>query len=455
MPSARSEPALVEGPADDRAGSSRRPGALAQVVERGDPAGRDDVAAPEPDEPLVEAEVRAAEEAVAVDRGHLERRDAGVGQRGDRLGRRRRRRRRAPSRGRRRGRRARRSRRRSGRRRASPTSRPTSAGSRRAAVPTTTRAAPDARTARRRPRRSAARRRPRRAARSPTAATIARIDVAAGPAVPIRAPSRSTTWSQRAPASANPRATAAGSSAVRRLPGEVALPQADHATAAQVDRRQDLEAACRPSWHHASVLARYYATHDAARSGDGDMADDWRTPDVEALFEAILRLDDARRDRALLPRPLHAHRAPRHGPALGRRPAARRRPALRRDLPADRREHRDDHPDRVVAQPRRGRLPGDARQARRRIARRHDAPTPSRASDEAPPPPRDPEQGSPRRADAPPAPRRRPGLRGARPEPRRRASRTTTSTSCSSAPTTSSSSSATASPTSASPASTC
>ena len=50
------------------------------------------------------------------------------------------------------------------------------------------------------------------------------------------------------------------------------------------------------------------------------MAEDWRTPDVEALFEAVLRLE-TRRGRAVLPRPLHAQRAPRHGPALGGRPA--------------------------------------------------------------------------------------------------------------------------------------
>ena len=55
------------------------------------------------------------------------------------------------------------------------------------------------------------------------------------------------------------------------------------------------------------------------------MADDWKTDDVEALFDAILQPRDARRDRALLPRPVHAQRAARHGPALGRRPAARRR----------------------------------------------------------------------------------------------------------------------------------
>ena len=130
-------------------------------------------------------------------------------------------------------------------------------------------------------------------------------------------------------------------------------------------------------------------------------------------------------------------------------------PPLRRDLADDRRQHGDDHPDRLVAEPRRRRLPRDARQARRRVARRDDAPTPSPAIDEPSPAPRDPQQGPAGRADPAAAPRCRPRLRGARPQPRRAASRTTTSTSCSSGPTTSSSSSATASPTSASPASTC
>ena len=120
--------------------------------------------------------------------------------------------------------------------------------------------------------------------------------------------------------------------------------------------------------HHASVLARYYANTRRARRRTATMADDWRTPDAEALFEAILRLEDARRGRALLSRPLHAQRAARHGPALGRRPPARQRPALRRDLARDRRQHGHHHPHRLVAEPRRGRLPGDARHSSARQA---------------------------------------------------------------------------------------
>ena len=148
------------------------------------------------------------------------------------------------------------------------------------------------------------------------------------------------------------------------------------------------------------------------------MADDWRTPDAEALFEAILQPRDPRRDRALLPRPVHAQRAARHGPALGGRPAARQRPALRRDLARDRRQHGDDHAHRLVAEPRRGRLPGDARQAR--AARVPARPrTRSGASDDATPPAGRPEQGPAGRADPAAAARRGPRLRGARPEPRR------------------------------------
>src|SRR6185369_10410257 len=52
---------------------------------------------------------------------------------------------------------------------------------------------------------------------------------------------------------------------------------------------------------------------------------------------------------------------------------AGQRPPLRRDLTDDRREHGDDHPDRLVAQPRRRRLSGDAGQARRFVPRRQHA----------------------------------------------------------------------------------
>ena len=148
------------------------------------------------------------------------------------------------------------------------------------------------------------------------------------------------------------------------------------------------------------------------------MAEDWRTPDAEALFDAILQPRGPRRGGALLPRPVHAQRAARHGPALGGRPAARQRACTTPRSRADRRQHGDDHPDRLVAQPRRGRLPRDARQARRG-SRDGTTPTRPRRAMTRPPAPGGPEQGPPRRADAAPAPRRRPRLRGARPEPRR------------------------------------
>ena len=184
------------------------------------------------------------------------------------------------------------------------------------------------------------------------------------------------------------------------------------------------------------------------------MADDWKTDDVEALFEAILRLETRDETERFFRDLCTLERAARHGPALGGRAHARQRAPLRRDLADDRRQHGHDHPDRLVAQPRRRRLPrrcSTSSTARRAQGR---PPTPSPAIDDPPPAPRDPQQGPARRADPAAAPRRRPGVRGARPKPRRAASRTTTSTSCSSGPTTSSSSSATAWPTSGSPAST-
>ena len=97
------------------------------------------------------------------------------------------------------------------------------------------------------------------------------------------------------------------------------------------------------------------------------MAQDWRTPDVEALFGAVRRLETADeterffRDLCTL-NELHD---------LSQRWAVVR--LLDAGLhyaeisQAHGREHRDDHPDRLVAQPRRGRLSGDARQARRRV----------------------------------------------------------------------------------------
>ena len=68
--------------------------------------------------------------------------------------------------------------------------------------------------------------------------------IAACAGTPVRAPSRSTTCSQRAPASANERSDGDRVVGERGLALEVALLEADDATAAQVDRRQDVEAAC-------------------------------------------------------------------------------------------------------------------------------------------------------------------------------------------------------------------
>ena len=91
------------------------------------------------------------------------------------------------------------------------------------------------------------------------------------------------------------------------------------------------------------------------------MADDWRTPDTEALIEALLRLESAD----------EAGRFLRDLCTLGELRDLAQRWAVVRLLDAgmhyaeisrrDRREHGHDHPDRVLAQPRRGRLPADAR----------------------------------------------------------------------------------------------
>ena len=87
------------------------------------------------------------------------------------------------------------------------------------------------------------------------------------------------------------------------------------------------------------------------------MADDWRTPDTEALIEALLRLET--RDEA--------GRFLRDLCTLGELHDLAQRWAVVRLLDAgmhyaeisqrDGRQHGDDHPDRVLAQPRRGRLP--------------------------------------------------------------------------------------------------
>ena len=179
------------------------------------------------------------------------------------------------------------------------------------------------------------------------------------------------------------------------------------------------------------------------------MADDWRTPDTEALVDAILRLDDREEAERFLRDLCTLGRAARHRPALGRRPAARRRHALRRDLSAHRRQHGDHHPDRLLAEPRRGRLPGMLDRLK--------------AGDGTPLPDRGRAMRERLRLAVPNKGRlveptlsllhdAGPRLRRARPEPRGPRPEPSTWTSCSCAPTTSSSSSPTASPTWASPA---
>src|SRR5687768_14659402 len=112
-----------------------------------------------------------------------------------------------------------------------------------------------------------------------------------------------------------------------------------------------------------------------------------RTPDGRRLADrrcrGAVRRDprarDARRRRTVRSGSLHAERDPRHVPALGGRPAARRGPSLRADLAADRSEHRDDHPDRPVAQARRRWLSRGARSAEAHPGSRGPLPHRSRA----------------------------------------------------------------------------
>ena len=135
------------------------------------------------------------------------------------------------------------------------------------------------------------------------------------------------------------------------------------------------------------------------------MADDWRTPETDALIDALLRLEDAD----------EAGRFLRDLCTLGElRDLAQRwavvrlldGDALRRDLARDRRQHGDDHPHRLLAQSRRGRLPADARaHPGRRPGRdgRCRGLDPHRTpGDEGAPPAGGPQQGPPRRADARP-----------------------------------------------------
>ena len=150
------------------------------------------------------------------------------------------------------------------------------------------------------------------------------------------------------------------------------------------------------------------------------MADDWRTQDVEAMFDGDPGPRIARRGGALLPRPLHARRAARHVPALGRRPPARRRHALRARS-------------RARPEPAPRRSPGSRRgstTARAAIARCSTGSPATVARPARPPTPparrgvrerlrlADPQQGPAGRADARAPPRRRARVRGARSEPR-------------------------------------
>ena len=95
------------------------------------------------------------------------------------------------------------------------------------------------------------------------------------------------------PASAGVGEPAGDGDGLRReggLAGEIALLQANDTASPEVDRREDLErrlslriAPC----YRISTLLRY----NVIEAWTGDMADDWRTPDIEALLEAILGLE--------------------------------------------------------------------------------------------------------------------------------------------------------------------
>ena len=93
--------------------------------------------------------------------------------------------------------------------------------------------------------------------------------------------------------------------------------------------------------------------------------DDWRSPDTDALLDALLDLED-RDEAAAFLRDLCTLGELRD---LAQRWAVVRlldgRAPLLGDLAADRRQHGHDHPDRVLAAPRRGRLRRRAREGPR------------------------------------------------------------------------------------------
>ena len=136
---------------------------------------------------------------------------------------------------------------------------------------------------------------------------------------------------------------------------------------AQVDRRDHVEGgrevvgAERPSTSLtrvspvASVLACYYNSMARRPRGRRNRVrnprrtDDWRSRTAQALFAAMLRLETPTRRRRSSATSARSARSARHGPALGGRPDARGGHALRGDLAADRRQHGDDHADHLVA----------------------------------------------------------------------------------------------------------
>ena len=157
----------------------------------------------------------------------------------------------------------------------------------------------------------------------------------------------------------------------RRLAREVALLEADHAAAAKVDRRQDLEVACHPPSHHVSVLARYYdSTLEQPQLGRRTtMATDWRTPDAQALFEAIRRprdLEETERFFRDLCTLNELRDMAQRWAVVRRLDAGQHYAEISRDTG---REHRHHHPDRLVAPPRRGRLPVGPRSPGRGLPR--------------------------------------------------------------------------------------
>ena len=257
-------------------------------------------------------------------------------------------------------------------------------------------------------------------ARSPTVADDRRDRLPRASACPVRAPSRSTTWSQRAPASTNAVATATRIVSEGGLALEVALLEAHDATAAKVDRRQDLETACHMAFPHASVLARYNAIAcDAREVGPARWPTTGGPPTSRRCFKAMLRLEtldeterffrdlctlNELRDMAQRWAVVRMLDAGLHYAEISRETGASTATITRI---ASWLNHGE------------GGYRAMLDQARRRVARRN-APLPGRqASDDPSPAPRRPQQGPAGRADPAAAARCRPRLRGARPEPRR------------------------------------